>query len=303
VFSVGGGTSVAEARLEGKRHVLRQALKKEYMRQVYNPANYGPHEGKNLFDTSFARWSALQNSTDYLAKRNFRTFGAFLVFSIIPFYVTYKMIDNAQVNRFFERSLGYHGLPWATLGYLAIGRPLTNLGVLDYLWRPWTSYLGLPWATLSYLGLPWDTLGYLGLSWAPWATLGYLAIGRPLTTLGVLWHPLASLGYLRLPWATLGYLAIGRPLTILGVLDYIGLPWESFGVLWRPFWASLDVLELPWASCGILWRPCWASMNVLELPWASLTILGYLWRPCWASMDVLELPWASLTILGYLGRP
>ena len=37
-FSVGGGTSAYEAMLEQKRTALRQALRHEYLKQLYNPA-------------------------------------------------------------------------------------------------------------------------------------------------------------------------------------------------------------------------------------------------------------------------
>ena len=39
-MSIGGGTPRAEALLEEKRRVLRNALKGEYIRKKYNPAAY-----------------------------------------------------------------------------------------------------------------------------------------------------------------------------------------------------------------------------------------------------------------------
>ena len=63
-IAVGGGTPLSEARLEEKRRVLRRALKKEYMNQRFNPAMHP--SGRRVFDTAFARWSALQNSSDVL---------------------------------------------------------------------------------------------------------------------------------------------------------------------------------------------------------------------------------------------
>ena len=38
LFSVGGGTPLSEIRLEEKRVALRRALKREYMKQGYDPA-------------------------------------------------------------------------------------------------------------------------------------------------------------------------------------------------------------------------------------------------------------------------
>ena len=39
-MSVGGGTPRAEALLEERRRVIRNALKGEFIRKKYNPANY-----------------------------------------------------------------------------------------------------------------------------------------------------------------------------------------------------------------------------------------------------------------------
>ena len=50
-MSIGGGTPRAEALLEEKRRVLRNALKGEYIRKKYNPAAYtadGGNEGRNM---------------------------------------------------------------------------------------------------------------------------------------------------------------------------------------------------------------------------------------------------------------
>lgn len=45
-MSVGGGTPRAEALLEEKRRVIRNALKGEFIRKKYNPANYTADGGK-----------------------------------------------------------------------------------------------------------------------------------------------------------------------------------------------------------------------------------------------------------------
>ena len=42
-MSVGGGTPRAEALLEERRRLLRNALKGEFLRKKYNPANYNRH--------------------------------------------------------------------------------------------------------------------------------------------------------------------------------------------------------------------------------------------------------------------
>ena len=47
-MSIGGGTPRAEALLEEKRRVLRNALKGEYIRKKYNPAAYTADGGKNI---------------------------------------------------------------------------------------------------------------------------------------------------------------------------------------------------------------------------------------------------------------
>ena len=49
-MSVGGGTPRAEALLEEKRRVIRNALKGEFIRKKYNPANYTADGGKHLFN-------------------------------------------------------------------------------------------------------------------------------------------------------------------------------------------------------------------------------------------------------------
>ena len=49
-MSVGGVTPRAEALLEEKRRVLRNALKSEFLRKKYNPANYNADGGNYNFD-------------------------------------------------------------------------------------------------------------------------------------------------------------------------------------------------------------------------------------------------------------
>ena len=45
-MSVGGGTPRAEALLEERRRMLRNALKGEFLRKKYNPANYNAEGGE-----------------------------------------------------------------------------------------------------------------------------------------------------------------------------------------------------------------------------------------------------------------
>ena len=48
-MSVGGGTPRAEALLEERRRVIRNALKSEFIRKKYNPANYTADGGTICF--------------------------------------------------------------------------------------------------------------------------------------------------------------------------------------------------------------------------------------------------------------
>lgn len=48
-MSVGGGTPRAEALLEERRRVIRNALKSEFLRKKYNPANYTAEGGAVCF--------------------------------------------------------------------------------------------------------------------------------------------------------------------------------------------------------------------------------------------------------------
>lgn len=47
--NVGGGTPRAEAMLEERRRVLRNALKSEFLRKKYNPANYNADGGMEFY--------------------------------------------------------------------------------------------------------------------------------------------------------------------------------------------------------------------------------------------------------------
>ena len=97
LFSVGGGTPLSEIRLEEKRVALRRALKREYMRQGYDPAGSNA-TGKRVFDSAFYRWSAIHNSQEILVRNTVRNFGVYAVTFIIPVIVFAKILNRDQVN-------------------------------------------------------------------------------------------------------------------------------------------------------------------------------------------------------------
>merc|ERR1712098_243075 len=74
--SIGGGTPRAEAVLEMKRRVLRNALKGEFIRKKYNPKNYSA-EGGVVFDAAVQRWHALQFTYGDHFKPTFTNFTKF----------------------------------------------------------------------------------------------------------------------------------------------------------------------------------------------------------------------------------
>merc|ERR1739838_574558 len=79
---VGGGTPLDAIRLEEKRIALRRALKREYMRQCFEPKNM--MEGKRVFDSAFYRFNAIQNSSEHLVRSNARNFGMWCFYFAIP---------------------------------------------------------------------------------------------------------------------------------------------------------------------------------------------------------------------------
>ena len=97
LFSVGGGTPLSEIRLEEKRVALRRALKREYMRQGYDPAGSNA-TGKRVFDSAFYRWSAIHNSQEILVRNSVRNFGVYAVTFIIPVIVFAKILNRDQVS-------------------------------------------------------------------------------------------------------------------------------------------------------------------------------------------------------------
>ena len=104
-MSVGGGTPRAEALLEERRRVLRNALKGEFLRKKYNPANYSSDGGTLIFlgvlfnklhfnllgmvfDAAVQRWHAMQfcyNDHSKLTFGNFMKFNLCLTFPLISF--------------------------------------------------------------------------------------------------------------------------------------------------------------------------------------------------------------------------
>merc|ERR1739844_40514 len=97
---VGGGTPLSEIRLEEKRVALRRALKREYMRQGYDPAGSNA-TGKRVFDAAFYRWSAIHNSQEILVRNTVRNFGVYAVTFLIPVIVFAKILNRDQTE--FER--------------------------------------------------------------------------------------------------------------------------------------------------------------------------------------------------------
>lgn len=97
LFSVGGGTPLSEIRLEEKRVALRRALKREYMRQGYDPAG-STATGKRVFDSAFYRWGAIHNSQEILIRNTVRNFGVYFATFIIPVILLTKMINRDMVS-------------------------------------------------------------------------------------------------------------------------------------------------------------------------------------------------------------
>merc|ERR1712088_694349 len=94
---VGGGTPLSEIRLEEKRVALRRALKREYMRQGYDPAGSNA-TGKRVFDAAFYRWSAIHNSQEILVRSSVRNFGIYFATFIIPVIIVTKIINSDMMN-------------------------------------------------------------------------------------------------------------------------------------------------------------------------------------------------------------
>ena len=81
---VGGGATDYERQLEAKRNVLRRALKREYIKQRFDPKSYAGDTGPAVFDAAFYRWQATHNSTDYLMRNNFRAKALFVGIILAP---------------------------------------------------------------------------------------------------------------------------------------------------------------------------------------------------------------------------
>ena len=98
LFSVGGGTPLSEIRLEEKRVALRRALKREYMKQGYDPAGSNATGGKRVFDAAFYRWGAIHNSQEILVRSSVRNFGIYFATFIIPVIIGTKIINSDMVS-------------------------------------------------------------------------------------------------------------------------------------------------------------------------------------------------------------
>ena len=84
--------------LEEKRNVLRRALKREYIKQRFDPKHYGGQSGPQVFDAAFMRWNALQNSNDYMMKLNARTILLYVGIVIAPIYCLTKYTTYRRVR-------------------------------------------------------------------------------------------------------------------------------------------------------------------------------------------------------------
>ena len=83
--------------MEEKRVALRRALKREYMKQGYDPAGSNA-TGKRVFDSAFYRWAAIHNSQEVLIRNSVRNFGVYCVTFIIPVILLTKMLNRDMVS-------------------------------------------------------------------------------------------------------------------------------------------------------------------------------------------------------------
>ena len=84
--------------MEEKRVALRRALKREYMKQGYDPAGSNATGGKRVFDAAFYRWSAIHNSQEILVRSSVRNFGIYFATFIIPVIIGTKIINSDMVS-------------------------------------------------------------------------------------------------------------------------------------------------------------------------------------------------------------
>jgi len=83
-MATGGGTPRAEALLEERRRVLRNALKSEFLRKKYNPSNYTA-DGGMVFDAAVQRWHSMQFCYGDHFKPTLSNFMKFNLCVTIPF--------------------------------------------------------------------------------------------------------------------------------------------------------------------------------------------------------------------------
>ena len=100
-MSVGGGTPRAEALLEEKRRVLRNALKGEYIRKKYNPAAYTA-DGGVVFDAAMQRWTSLQFCYGDHFKPTLGNFAKFTMMLVVPMTVYYQMCFGAHHQEYLK---------------------------------------------------------------------------------------------------------------------------------------------------------------------------------------------------------
>lgn len=90
------GINVAEAKLEEKRMALRRALKREYLRQAFDPQAYP--SGRRVFDTAMYRFAALQNSSANYVVQNARNFFMYLGVFWVPVGIVSVYYYNRRVS-------------------------------------------------------------------------------------------------------------------------------------------------------------------------------------------------------------
>merc|ERR1712059_73787 len=88
-MSQGGGTPRAEAILEERRRVLRNALKGEFIRKKYDPKAYTA-DGGVVFDAAMQRWNAMQFTFSEFGKPTFTNFTKFCGITVLPIVAFYQ---------------------------------------------------------------------------------------------------------------------------------------------------------------------------------------------------------------------
>ena len=100
-MSIGGGTPRAEALLEEKRRVLRNALKGEYIRKKYNPAAYTA-DGGVVFDAAIQRWQSLQFCYGDHFKPTLGNFAKFSMLMVVPIMCFHQLCFGAHHKEYLK---------------------------------------------------------------------------------------------------------------------------------------------------------------------------------------------------------